>query len=322
MSHGLTVDYDPKLIEDAVFYAQGASAIAGELAQQRERIYEVARLEEREELFRELYRNWFEDLGLGKPVQRALQEQAIVAAQINSCYVLCASHAKQEGAELFVVTAPASWEIQRRNLRILLRPESLLKSDAALEFLRHELFHIADMLEPAFAYQPTLPRTEGGPTYDTLITNRYRALWDVTIAGRMLRRGWCATTARDRALDDFHQAFPMLEGEGESFFQRFFDADAPHHQELAAFACDPRGATNMASNQAVAGSHCPLCRFPTHAFSPAAATLDAEAQAAIATDFPNWTPAMGLCVQCADLYRGRQMSMAALRTLPGWNASI
>ncbi len=320
MNDGLTVQYDPKLIEESVFYSQGASDIAGELARQRDRIYDVAKLEEREELFRALYRSWFERLGLGNPIHTALREQPIIASQIDSCYVLCAIHAKQEAAELFVTTDPASRAIQRRNLRILIRPESLLKAEPTLEFLRHEIFHIADMLEPAFAYEPTLPMAEGGPTYDTLITNRYRVLWDVTIAGRMLRRGWCATAVRDRELNDFRHAFPMLNGECEERFERFFDAAEPRHKDLAAFAFDPRAATDSVSNQAVAGTHCSLCRFPTHAFEPEPANLGTEVLAEIKKDFPDWTPARGLCVQCADLYRGRQMSMAALRLLPGWNS--
>jgi hypothetical protein len=177
------------------------------------------------------------------------------------------------------------------------------------------------MLDPAFTYEPTLPKAEGGPTYDTLITNRYRVLWDVTIAGRMLRRGWCAAAVRDREIDDFHRAFPMLDRECEEFFERFFDAAQPHHQELAAFAFDPRTATDNLSNQAVAGTHCSLCRFPTHAFASEPANLGADVLAAIKEDFPDWTPIKGLCVQCADLYRGRQMSMAALRLLPGYHSS-
>jgi len=321
MNDGLTVQYDPKLIEESVFYSQGASDMTGELAQERERIYDVAKLEDREESFRELYGRWFERLALGQPIHRALHEQPIITAQVNSCYVLCATHAKQEGAELFVATDPVSAAIQRRNLRILIRPESLLKAEPALEFLRHEMFHIADMLDPAFAYEPTLPKATGGPTYDTLITNRYRALWDVTIAGRMLRRGWCDATVRDQALNDFHHAFPMLDDGCEELFERFLNAEPPRHQELAAFAFDPRAATETLANQAVAGTHCSLCRFPTHKFEFEPANLGAEVLAAIKVDFPDWTPIKGLCAQCADLYRARQISMAALQALPGWNAS-
>ena len=289
---------------------------------QRDRIYDVAKPEARDELFRELYRTWFHRLGLGEPIHRALREQALVTTRVNNCYVLCATHAKQEGAELFVATDPVSREIQQRNLRILIRPATLLRTEAVMEFLRHELFHIADMLDPAFAYEPTLPKAEGGPTYDTLITNRYRVLWDVTIAGRMLRRGWCAGTVRDQELNNFRHAFPMLDGQYEELFERFFDAASSRAMRNSPRSpSTPRAATDNLSNQGVAGTHCSLCRFPTHAFASEPAHLGAEVLAAINEDFPDWTPAKGLCVQCADLYRGRQMSLEALRLLPGYISS-
>ena len=322
MSEGLTVKYDPKLVEDAVFYSQGASNIAPELAKQRDRIYDLAKSEARDELFRELYRTWFHRLGLGKPVDIALREQPLVASRVNNCYVLCATHTKQEGAELFVASDPVSREIEQRNLRILIRPATLLRAEQNMEFLRHELFHIADMLDPAFAYEPVLPKADGGPTYDTLITNRYRVLWDVTIAGRMLRRGWCGAAVRDYELNNFLNAFAMFQGRCEELFQRFFDLVEPRHAELAAFALDPRSAGDNLSNQGVAGTHCSLCRFPTHTFASEPANLGAELLAAIAEDFPDWTPAKGVCVQCADLYRGRQISLDALRQLPGYISSI
>ena len=66
MSEGLSVKFDPKLVEDTVFYSQGASDIAPELAKQRDRIYDVAKPEARDELFRELYRTWFHRLGLAR----------------------------------------------------------------------------------------------------------------------------------------------------------------------------------------------------------------------------------------------------------------
>ena len=322
MSAGLTVNYDPKLVEDAVFYSQGASNVAPEFAAERNRIYDLAKPEARDELFRELYRTHFHRLGLGKPIDIALREQPLITTRVDNCYVLCATHAKQEGAELFVAADPVSREIQQCNLRLLIRPTNLLRAEPVMEFLRHELLHIADMLDPAFAYEPVLPKADGGPTYDTLITHRYRVLWDVTIAGRMLRRGWCAAAVRDDELNNFVQTFAMLEGRCEELFQRFFDTTAPRHAELAAFACAPRAAGNDMSNQGIAGTHCSLCRFPTHAFVCEPANLGADVLAAIAEDFPEWAPTKGLCVQCADVYRARQMSLDALRLLPGYVSSL
>jgi hypothetical protein len=322
MNQALNLFYTPRLIEEAVFLAQHDSDISAEIQERRSRIYEITDADERERRFSELNRSWFDRLGLGKVIGQSLQEQPLIGTHVERGFVVGATQAKEEGAELFVAPDEVENGHGRRTLRLLIRPESLLNAEELRPFLRHELFHISDMLDPAFAYEPTLPKAEGGPTYDTLITNRYRVLWDVTIAGRMLQRGWCAATVRDEEISNFRHAFPMLDGESDEFFKRFFDAAEPHHTELAAFAFDPRAATDSVSNQAVAGTHCSLCRFPTHAFESAPAHLGAEVLAAIKEDFSDWTPAMGLCAQCADLYRSRQMSMDALRCLPGYISSL
>ena len=320
MSQAMQLVYAPRLMEEAVFLAQRDRPVCTEFQESRSRLYEIADLTDRERSFNELHLLWFDRLGLGSVIEQCLREQPLIGSHVERGFVVGATQAKEEGVELFVALDAVTNGPGRRTLRLLLRPESLLNQEGLRDFLRHELFHIRDMLDPTFAYEPTLPKAEGGPTYDTLITNRYRVLWDVTIAGRMLRRGWCAASARDQELKDFGRAFPMLEGRIEENFTRFFDSLEPRHNELAMFAFDPRAATNSRSNQAVGGTHCALCQFPTQIFEPEPTQLGTNALAAIRTDFPDWTPAKGLCVQCADLYRARQMSMDALRLLPGYDS--
>ncbi len=321
MKQSLHLVYDPRLVEEAAFLAQRHRPAWGELQERRSRIYEITDLDERERRFNELNRQCFDRLGLGSVIKQSLQEQPLIGAHVERCVVIATIQAKEEGAELFVLPEQEDNDCGRRTLRLLLRPESFLQSEALRHLLRHELFHISDMLDPVFGYQPTLPQAEGGPTYDSLITNRYRALWDVTIASRMLRRGWCAEDVRGQQLDQFRSAFPMLNGKCEEYFKRFFDALEPHHDKLVAFALDPRAAADIRTNQTLEGTHCPLCRFPSHTFEFNPADLGSEILAAIKKDFADWTPAKGLCVQCADLYRGRQMSMDALGRLPGYRSS-
>jgi hypothetical protein len=322
MSPGATIQYDPRFIEEAVFLAPIDKCAAVELEDAKNRIYEVADPEQRDGLFKNLNGLWFDRLGLGKIIEQTLHEQPNVTAQVKNCFIVRASQRKEEGAELFVFANPHRDDRQIRTLRILLRPESLFDAKAVTIFLRHELFHVADMLDPAFAYEPTLPITEGGPTYDTLITNRYRVLWDVTINGRMLQRGWCDPSVREQQFSDFVHGFPMLQDRLEELFSRFFDSEQPKHTDLARFAFDPRQATGSLQRHAAPGTHCPLCKFPTHAFEAEPNNLGADVLAAIYEDFPNWAPSLGLCMQCADLYRARQMSMAAAKLLPGWSSRL
>jgi hypothetical protein len=322
MRQTILLRYDPRLIEEAVFLALRNHPDGRQYQKERERLYEIADAREQDRIFGELNQEWLVRLGLNQTIEQSLAEQPGISSRASSCFVGRVVQVKEEGAELFVDPDKQLDAISCRVVSILLRPESMLQREALLILLRHELFHIADMLDPAFAYEPALPKAEGGPTYDTLITNRYRALWDVTINGRMMRRGWLATTAREQHLSDFRNAFPMLEENYEEFFKRFFDAEQPKHAELVAFAFDPRAASGAAIHESAAGNHCPLCRFPTHAYEPEPGSLGAAVLGAITEDFPNWTPSHGLCLHCADLYRGRRMSMDALRLLPGWNQGI
>jgi hypothetical protein len=319
MIPSVAIHYDPRLIEEAVFQAQRDSYVARDLDEARSRIYEVADPDERESQFSALNRLWFDRLGLARIVETAVGEQAIVAKTICRCFVLRATHRTEEGAELFVAPGNEPNGAAQRTVRLLLRPEALFEGEAVVAFLRHEFFHIADMLDPAFAYQPALPKADGGPTYDTLIINRYRVLWDITINGRMALRGWLKDSGRAQELNNFRQAFPMLGEQAENCFRRFFDAEQPRHADLAAFALDPRAGAGPSRGQSTTGTHCPLCKFPSHSFAAEPEMLGAEVLSAIGRDFPQWTPAHGLCVQCADLYRANRLSMAAAQLLPGWN---
>ena len=318
MSQTILIRYDPRLIEEVVFLALRSHPDGRRYQQDRERVYEIADARERDRVFGELNKDWLLRLGLNKAVEQSLAEQPGISSRASSCFVGRVAQAKEEGGELFVAPDEQLEATGCRIVSVLLRPESMLQPEALLTFLRHELFHIADMLNPSFAYEPVLPKAEGGPTYDTLITNRYRALWDVTINGRMTRRGWLPATAREQQLSDFRSAFPMFEENCEEFFRPFFDADQPKHAGLVAFAFDPRAVGGGPIHKSAPGTHCPLCRFPTHAFEPEPNNLGAAVLEAITEDFPNWTPLRGLCMQCADLYRGRRTSMEALRLLPGW----
>lgn len=316
MNPRLTVRYDPRLIEEAVFHARRNGYDLKGLDAQRNRIYQVSDPDDRERQFHELHDSWFVRLGLSQTIEEALQEQPIIAAQVGGCFIVCAADSKAQGAELFVAREG------RRTLRILLTPESLLNSTSLITFLRRELFHIADMLDADFAYEPVLPKAEGVPTYDTIVTNRYRVLWDITIHGRMTRRGWLPESNRADQFAYFRDAFPMLKDNADKSFSRFFDSNRPNHPELAAFAFDPRDAKGAGNEPCAAGAHCPLCKFPTHSFEPKPENLGDDVLAAIRHDFVNWTPSMGLCAQCADLYRASRISLNAAKLLPGCTPSL
>lgn len=305
-SGNLRLRYDARLVEETVFLALRGHADEEAFHAARHGCYDIADSEERDRVFQQHHTSWFKRLGLGDAVERAFAEQSSIAQRVQVCVVGRAISRKDESAELFVGTPEEGLsERQRRSVGLLLRPQSLLDSESLLDFLRHELFHITDMLSPDFAYEPTLPQSEGGPTYDLLLRNRYRTLWDATIDGRLVRLGWAPSYRREERWRDFVRAFPMLIGETAEFFGHFFDREPHTHAELVSFACDPNAASAEKRPMLQPGSRCALCQFPTYAFEPKPDALPAVVLVQINQDFPKWRPGQGLCPQCADLYRAR-----------------
>ncbi|MBI4842513.1 MAG: hypothetical protein HY803_15880 [candidate division NC10 bacterium] len=305
---------------------------------ERNRLYEIQDPEERDAAFREFHAAWFERLNLGGVIWQALQEQPLILANTRACIVAQARASRDEGAELFVSPAGEGvGEADRRSVGIRLGPQRLLDADHLLTFLRHEVLHIADMLDPTFGYEPRLPRAELGPAHERLLQDRYRVLWDTSIDGRLVRRNWAPPSVRDRHFHEFTKTFPMLGERLEEAFSRFFDATTLTHADLVSFASNPlafltsfsdphfsnskseiRNSKSSADPRPPlhAGERCPLCGFPTHAFVPNPNRLPSEILARIRADFPAWTPSRGLCLQCADLYRSSPRSDAGAAFAP------
>jgi hypothetical protein len=314
-------EYEPALIEEAVLAALRGHQAERAFHRERDRLYEVKDAEAREEGFRELHTRWFERLCLGRGIQQALAEQPSIAAATQGCRVARARSRHEEGAELFVRPAGVvPGEPVRRWVVIRLRATALCAADRALQFFRHELFHIADMLDPRFGYERHLPPAPAGPAHEALQRDRYRILWDTLIDGRLVHLGLAPNSLRAERLRDFVRTFPMLGPALEEAFVRLFDGAACTHADLVAFATHPAEAaagaqgtppsgSDLASPMAPGphpGERCSICGFPTYAFVPDPLALPREVQATIQKDFPAWDPGQGLCLQCADLYRSRQ----------------
>lgn len=296
----ITIDYQPRLVEGTVLLAVRGREEEEEFLRRRDRIYETPDPEEREAQFLAFNAMWFERLGLGRPLGQALFEQPLIMAETNSCLVSSAVSKKDEGADLYV--APA--HMGGRSVVIRARPERLVDAERAQEFLRHELLHVADMLDPRFEYQPSLPVAEVGPQRERLLQDRYRVLWDVYVDGRLSRLGWAPGGIRTTRLSEFSRTFPMLGEQAAQAFERFFGSSNLTHPELVAFAIDPERVVGSKKSGPHPGSRCALCGFPTFAFEPAD-QLFGDLTRRISEAFPKWNPADGVCCQCADLYRSR-----------------
>lgn len=293
------IDYQPRLVEGAVLVAVREREEEEEFWQRRDRIYETSDPEGREAQFLAFNTIWFERLELDRPVREALMEQPLIVENARSCVVSSARSRKDEGADLYV--SPP--HIGGRSVGICLGPERFADPGRLLQFLRHELLHVADMLDPCFNYSPHLPLSSAGPTHEQLLKHRYRALWNAYVDGRLARCGLGRIEARAERFTEFASTFPMLGEETSEAFERFFEGSGLTHDELVSFAANPEQALGREREGPYPGERCSLCGFPTHAFE--SEPLSPALQRRIRESFPEWDPVDGLCSQCAEIYRSR-----------------
>lgn len=297
----MILEFDTGLIEEAVFQAT-RSRETDAFHAERDSIYSIREPRHRERRFAELHDRWFRRLGLDRPLHAILAEQPHILRNVALCVIATARRSRDEGAELFVRNDDplAAAPTQTRRLRLLVRPSSLLDTPTLIPFLRRELLHVADMLDPSFGYEPQIPRSQAGSTHDRLLLDRYAALWATTVVGRLVRDRKLPEESRQAAWRRFLAAFPIFDGDrAAAVFRRFFDGDRPAHSELVEFALSPRE-PEAGINTRPPGARCPLCSMPSYTFE---VISEPEARARIARQFPAWQPEDGACLRCSELYR-------------------
>jgi hypothetical protein len=339
---GLRAEFDLRLVEEAVLLATDALPREQRRAFRLERdpIYEERDAARRDAAFRRLHEAWFVRLRLADPVFGLLGEHPGIPGAVSRVLVLPALSAKEEGADLHEVRgrigSPAPAPQPALLLRV--RPRGLVDPGDAAPGLRRDLLHVADMLDPSFGYdQGRRIAGDDGPSKGTLVLGRFRVVWDTSVDGRLQARGRLPRGGEEMRRREFLAAFGRLSpGAGETF-RRLFEGPRPTQEEMLAIASAPAGdlmggigtaesgaavppaaappaavpsgavAPAAVSPAARAGTsaRCPLCRFPTTSFHRRPTELGPGIHALIRMDFPDWAPARGICLQCADLYAAR-----------------
>ena len=151
----LPVVLQPALVEEAVLRAIAGYREEHAFRRARNPLYLISAFDEREIRFQEFHLAWFDRLGLGQPIHRALAELPSLAQACVRCLVTPAPTRRDEGADLLVATEPGA--ACERTVAVRLRPTAFSDPDALLTLLRAELLHVADMVDPAFGYEPRLP---------------------------------------------------------------------------------------------------------------------------------------------------------------------
>lgn len=291
----LRLEFDPSFVEEAVFLemtregANGSRGRANLFCRERDQIYEEEKTrEKRDERFRSFYRKWFEGVGLEAFFRDILFDFHLILQTQPLIFMKRVWAEKGEGAELY-------GEGGEKTVLIRLRVVRLNEKDLLKAFLRQELTHISDILDPAFQYSPHLGLNGENEVEEDLMRERFCFLWNVYIEKRMRAKDWHTLIPTEIRRRQFEMLFSLWDPRDQKrIFQRIMAASEPPltQQELLDLA-------------KAKGWRCPLCQFP----SRGGVTMgDGEVEwleTEIRRDYPAWEPRKGICPQCFELYRAR-----------------
>jgi hypothetical protein len=305
MNSDFRIEFQPQLLEEAVLRAIIRHPAEKVFWRERNRLYENKESEYRETAFQNLHEKWFQRLGLDKPLRQVLALWPILTEATSRCLLIKARSKSGLGAELYLAPEASGLNVrERRTIAVQLTPELLAQAETFLEFLRHEFLHIVDMLDPHFGYEADFPKTEAGPAYDHFLQGRYSVLWDITIDGRLQRRGWLPPAAREKHFAVFKRAFQGSEDKLAEAFAFFFDRNSHTHRELMDFAQHPEKWLAGEKLETSSKGRCAICRFPTFQLVDSSG-LRADLVNKIQEHFPAWNGTEPVCRQCVDLYEAR-----------------
>ena len=293
--------YDDDFVEGAVFVRASSRRHAPPPLQvrrfhaERERLYAILDPDERNTAFFKLHLEWFREWELEKMLLGLTDEFPLLRPALSALAFRKARVKNDEGAELYV-----SAENGRAGV-LALRVERFDQPAELARFLRHELTHVHDMVNPAFGYSPQLHLPGQNAAQQRLTRERYRLLWDVTIDGRLVNSNRPTLGNREQHRGAFEGAFGFWpESKREQVFDSLWQNPDPLHQDLLAIASDPRDLKS--SHKPTPGAPCPLCGFATFDWTDSL-RLTEPTTAALQREFPDWTVEQGACGRCAAIYR-------------------
>lgn len=295
------VNYEAALVEDVILAKMDADVRSGDFRlfnryhQLARSIYEEASPTEREHRFADLHQRMFVEWGFDQVVRDVLSEFPLIAERASEVLFLKTLSRYEEGADVVRRTTDLGGDAGSAPRVVLVKvcPKRLSEGTLWERWLRHELMHASDLLDEAFGYR-FQARLADTPAQENIVRERYRVLWDITIDGRLTRRGRGTVATKEQRWDEFDRLFTLWEeGKRRDVFERLWNTDQPIHAELL------RLAKEAGDGGARAGGICPLCRFPTYAW---ATEVPHEVAALVRRDFPDWRSEHGLCERCAEFY--------------------
>lgn len=285
---------EPELVE-AVITAEleqnetvGDGGLSREFHSLANPLYERVPPEERERAFDRIYMQYFERLGFLGLLSATWAEFPDLDLSARGLLVLKAKGKHEEGAVI-------GKDGESVCLRIL--PYRFSNRRRLIAFLRHELLHAADMLNPAWGYHLG--------SHSDREADRYRALWCASIDSRLALRGQEPLLSRQAHSGDLDKQFGSLpEAKRAVLFDAVWKAEPLTSPEIMAITSEAEALSPRLGRRP--GARCPLCGFPTHSW---ATGIEPAVAAVIRMDFPDWQLEDGSCGRCVERYRLVQSSL-------------
>jgi hypothetical protein len=293
------IEFDSSFVEEAVFLVMsGKSAkdpVVKNFHREREEIYQSGQKETQNGPFSVLYKNYFVSSGINKLFEDVAGEYALLRRPGLLIFIKRVWSKKQEDAELYIQDG-------LKTVFIALMAGRVLTPDSLKSFLRHELWRVSDMLDPDFQYSPDISLNGKNELEDNLIRDRFRALWDMYITARIIRKGNEPLKPAEAQRQEFKKNFFFFsENEQQSIISDLNERSGLKHVDLLGWAQDERSIKLLGQG----GLRCPLCDFSCYApvkdWSAETSLVIKE----IEKEHPGWNPSQGICPQCLDLYHSR-----------------
>ncbi len=239
------IELDPQLLEEVVFQEVRRREQIGEqtlFQDYRDRVdalYDLPEDDDRETAFRDVHAEFFNRLGLEQMLRDCLNEFPILYQKLDRIDFMKALTRKEEGAELFVRRDHAEGDRLHRVAVLRLRAEVFLDAERFYTLTRRELYHVSDMVDPAFGYEPDLGDAagDGDIAQENLVRDRYRVLWSLYIDCRLVDAGRSPATIVQQGRSPLDEAFAGFgDRHVNAIFKTVSNAKPLTHSDLLALA--------------------------------------------------------------------------------------
>ncbi|MDA1190368.1 MAG: hypothetical protein O3A46_01645 [Candidatus Poribacteria bacterium] len=282
---------------------------------------------DRASAFDTLHRDMFDRFGFPSLVKELLDDFPILREQVGSVLIGSASSGKDESVDL---DTGVNHTDRKRRIGMRLQPERFIDLIRLRQRLRVEWLQLQDTIDPTFQYDTSQRWDDLPPMEQNILRDRYGALWNIAVEGRLARQFGENERARMNLLDQFNRLYRKHpDNVRDVVFQRLWDEGVTPHPSLVALTENRRAFGEFYSGRSVeslsdereqdiseeivpnVGDPCPLCRFPTYRWVIRAATLNGEGAKTVGVgeiferiqaEHPNWKPEYGVCERCYERY--------------------